>query len=231
MPQKKPTLSLTAAATRRLLTPVRRAGARFALAYPGESGARQPVHTLYGGAQLYRFDSVPKLGALALKSFAEHAPSPGALSAAVGLESPEGEAPAEFAAEVHARVKAKLEREPVEDFRIDFEDGYGNRPDAEEDGHAHATAAELARGLAEGTLLALRRHPHQAALARARRARAAHARPVRHDARARGGAAAAGLRGHAAEGDDARAGHGAGRARSKHSSAARGSPGARCGSS
>ena len=36
--------------------------------------------------------------------------------------------------------------EPVEDFRIDFEDGYGNRPDAEEDGHAQSAAREVAPG-------------------------------------------------------------------------------------
>ena len=40
----------------------------------------------------------------------------------------------------------KLEREPVEDLRIDFEDGYGARPDAEEDGHAVDCAREVARG-------------------------------------------------------------------------------------
>ena len=47
---------------------------------------------------------------------------------------------------IHARVLDKLRREPVEDFRIDFEDGYGNRPDAEEDGHAVAAAREVATG-------------------------------------------------------------------------------------
>jgi citrate lyase beta subunit len=46
----------------------------------------------------------------------------------------------------------KLRREPVEDFRIDFEDGYGNRPDDEEDGHAEKAAREVASGLASGTL-------------------------------------------------------------------------------
>jgi citrate lyase beta subunit len=150
--KKKAVLSLGPAATRRLLGPVRRAGAAFARAYPGESGARQPVHTVYGGAQLFRFDSVPRLGTLARKAFAEHAPSAGAFAAAIGLEPPNGTPPAEFATLVHARVKAKLEREPVEDFRIDFEDGYGNRPDAEEDGHAQAAAHEVARGMKEGTL-------------------------------------------------------------------------------
>jgi citrate lyase beta subunit len=152
MARKSPSLSLPPAATRRLLAPVKRAGARFVRAYPGESLGRQPVHTVYGGAQLFRSDSAPKLGALALKAFAEAAPSPGSLAAAVGLEAPEGRAAAEFAADVHARVKAKLEREPVEDFRIDFEDGYGNRPDAEEDAHAVAAAGEAARGANDGTL-------------------------------------------------------------------------------
>src|SRR6185436_298400 len=53
---------------------------------------------------------------------------------------------------VRPRVEEKLGREPVEDFRIDFEDGYGNRPDAEEDGHAEAAAKEVAKGVREGTL-------------------------------------------------------------------------------
>src|ERR1043166_4744797 len=55
-------------------------------------------------------------------------------------------------ATIHARVESKLAREPVEDFRIDFEDGYGNRPDLEEDHHAGAAAAELSRGMRAGTL-------------------------------------------------------------------------------
>jgi len=49
-------------------------------------------------------------------------------------------------------VLEKLQREPVEDFRIDFEDGYGNRPDAEEDQHAKLAAEEVARGMGEGSL-------------------------------------------------------------------------------
>jgi citrate lyase beta subunit len=61
-------------------------------------------------------------------------------------------APAALASTVYDRVRAKLQREAVEDFRIDFEDGYGNRPDDEEDGHAAAAAREVAAGLAAGTL-------------------------------------------------------------------------------
>jgi hypothetical protein len=45
-----------------------------------------------------------------------------------------------------------LRREPTEDFRIDFEDGYGNRSDSEEDGHAAQAAEQVAEGLKNGTL-------------------------------------------------------------------------------
>src|SRR5436309_5983304 len=54
--------------------------------------------------------------------------------------------------EIHARVTDKLRREPVEDYRIDFEDGYGNRPDEEEDRHAVEVGAALADGMARRTL-------------------------------------------------------------------------------
>jgi citrate lyase beta subunit len=59
---------------------------------------------------------------------------------------------ARLARTVYTRVREKLAREPVEDFRIDFEDGYGHRPDAEEDAHAAAVGAELAAGMAAGQL-------------------------------------------------------------------------------
>jgi hypothetical protein len=60
--------------------------------------------------------------------------------------------PAWMAQTIYGRVQEKLQREPVEDFRIDFEDGYGNRPDAEEDGHAESAAIEVAEGMGAGTL-------------------------------------------------------------------------------
>ncbi|HEU4562720.1 MAG TPA: hypothetical protein VFS20_33125 [Longimicrobium sp.] len=125
---------------------LRRANEQFARRYPGEGGARQPVHTVYGGAQLFRSDSTVKLGQVARRALEEYAPDAATLAGAVGI--PGGT----FAERVHARVAEKLAREPVEDFRIDFEDGYGNRPDAEEDGHAESVAREVAKGLAEGTL-------------------------------------------------------------------------------
>jgi len=109
------------------------------------SESRQPVHTVYGGAHLFSFDAARKLGALALKALNEYAPDAAALAAAFEL-------PPALAARIHPRVVDKLTREPVEDFRIDFEDGFGNRPDDEEDRFARSAADEVAKGLAAGTL-------------------------------------------------------------------------------
>jgi citrate lyase beta subunit len=53
---------------------------------------------------------------------------------------------------VYNRVLKKLQSEPIEDNRIDFEDGYGNRPDDEEDGHAVSAADEVAKGMSENLL-------------------------------------------------------------------------------
>jgi citrate lyase beta subunit len=100
---------------------------------------------VYGGAHLFRADTTRRLGALALRALEEYAPTAEEFARAIALS------PA-LAESIHARVKDKLQREPVEDFRIDFEDGYGIRPDAEEDGHAVAAAEEMARALAGGTL-------------------------------------------------------------------------------
>ena len=126
------------------LARVRRAQARVSARYPGDSGARQPVHTVYGGAHLFCSDTARKLGALALRALEAYAPDATTFAEAIGI-------PGELAPKVYERVRAKLAREPVEDFRIDFEDGYGNRPDEEEDGHAVAAATAGRRGHGRGT--------------------------------------------------------------------------------
>ena len=119
----------------------------FMQRYPGESNRRQAVHTVYGGAHLFKADSAARLGAVALRSLEEYAPDAASLATALGIGR-DGDLPEV----VYGRIKEKLRREPVEDFRLDFEDGYGNRPGAEEDEHAAAAAAEVARGLEQGTL-------------------------------------------------------------------------------
>jgi citrate lyase beta subunit len=100
---------------------------------------------VYGGAHLFKADTAPHLGQLAVKALDEYAPDARTLASALGIAG-------ELAEPVYARVREKLTREPVEDFRVDFEDGYGNRSDAEEDGHAASAAREMAQGLAAGTL-------------------------------------------------------------------------------
>jgi len=121
------------------------ASGRIAADFPGDGPETQPVHTVYGGAQLFSASTPAKLGELALEFMHRWARDPGALADVLDLE------PA-LAVRVHPAVVEKREREPVEDFRIDFEDGYGHRPDEEEDGHAESTAREVATGMEAGSL-------------------------------------------------------------------------------
>jgi citrate lyase beta subunit len=126
---------------------LRQANLALASRYPGEPEARQPVHTVYGGAHLFKSNTVQRIGELSLASLREYAPDFWSFASAMGL--PEVE---ELSRTIYTRVIEKLSREPVEDFRIDFEDGYGNRSDAEEDGHAVQAAVEVVRGASGGTL-------------------------------------------------------------------------------
>src|SRR5262245_1527650 len=147
----RPTMSDTTATTipdnamHVLLDALDKANARVVARFPGESPHRQPVHVVYGGAHLFKADAAAKLGAVALKALHEHAPDAAALARAFALD-------ARLAERIHPRVVEKLTREPIEDFRIDFEDGFGHRPDHEEDGFALSTASEVALGLSGGTL-------------------------------------------------------------------------------
>ena len=119
--------------------------AAFAARYPGESGRRQPVHTVYGGAHLFKSDTAERLGGLALRALETYAPDAETFAGALELSD-------KLAETIYNRVVEKIKREAVEDFRIDFEDGYGTRPDEEEDGHAAAAALEVAKGFEAKTL-------------------------------------------------------------------------------
>lgn len=106
---------------------------------------RQPVQSFIEGAQHFRADAIPMLGARALDALERNAGDAGALARAMLF----GERERSVAADVHDRVSRKLRTEPVEDYRIDFEDGYGPHADAEEDAEARrcaAAAVEAARG-------------------------------------------------------------------------------------
>ncbi len=100
---------------------------------------RQPIHVVYGGAQLFKAETPARLGELALDLIRNYTPDARSFAECLGLRD------GALANSVFERTFAKLEREPVEDFRIDFEDGYGYRSEAEEDGHAVSTARLLAR--------------------------------------------------------------------------------------
>lgn len=89
---------------------------------------RQPVQTAYVPADGFDSDTVGQWGVVALTALRRHAPSPEDL----GVDD-----------EVYGRVVAKLGTEPVEDLRVDFEDGYGDRPEDEEDADARRAGQVL----------------------------------------------------------------------------------------
>ena len=141
-----PRASLAPAALGEGAQALREANLAFARRYPGEGDTRQPVHTLIEGAQHFAADVAARRGAEALRALGDVAADAEALGRALGIAGH----PALH--EVAGRVRDKLAREPVEDYRIDFEDGYGARAQADEDREAVRVAAEVARGQRDGTL-------------------------------------------------------------------------------
>ena len=109
--------------------------------YPGDDGTRQPVHTVYVPAHRYAAGLAEEWGAQARKALA--AQGVGALLDAAAVR-------ADLRDDVAARVEAKLAAEPIEDLRIDLEDGYGDHPDADEDAVTVAAARALRTELDDG---------------------------------------------------------------------------------
>lgn len=108
--------------------------------YPGDSGARQPIHTVYVPGDKYTADLPVAWGANALAA-AGDAAGLAELAAKLNLAEPE---------RLGQLVAAKLVSEPIEDLRLDFEDGYGNRPDAEEDAAVIAAADSVSAAVSAG---------------------------------------------------------------------------------
>ncbi|WP_120522369.1 DUF6986 family protein [Arthrobacter celericrescens] len=111
--------------------------------YPGDSGSRQPVHTVYVPADRFTPSLASEWGAQALATAEEH----GGLEKLGALL---GQEPG-LAAAVAGRVAAKLRSEPIEDLRLDFEDGYGDRGDEAEDVAAVAAAQAVSEAVAGGS--------------------------------------------------------------------------------
>lgn len=159
-----------------LLGTLKIANLKFQKTYPGDKPDRQPVHTVYGGANLFKSDTCVKMGDVALKNLLTYAPDFVTLAQVLKFagheelpdsdkkieklakkleemdEKERKEEPAWLAWSVYNKIIQKLKTEAVEDFRIDFEDGFGNRPDDEEDATAVSAANELAMGMKNKTI-------------------------------------------------------------------------------
>ena len=159
-----------------LLEQLKTANLQFQQKSPGDKPDRQPVHTVYGGANLFTSDTAVKMGEIALRNLKTYAPDFATFARVLQLEGFEGlpvlekdiqaltnklaamseaerkQEPAWLAYSVYHKIIEKLQREAVEDFRIDFEDGFGNRPDEEEDAVAVQAATELAIGMKQKTI-------------------------------------------------------------------------------
>jgi hypothetical protein len=112
--------------------------------YPGDDGSRQPVHTVYVPTDRFHAGLPAEWGSSAADLLASHAPDAATLADVVGI-------PVDLAEQVRPRLVDKLAAEPIEDLRIDFEDGYGPHPDADEDAAAVGAADALAAAIGAGT--------------------------------------------------------------------------------
>jgi len=159
-----------------LLGELQKANIEFQKKYPGDKPDRQPVHTVYGGANLFKSDTTVRMGEVALRNLQTYAPNFVTLAKVLKLDGYEhlphlekdiaaltkkldGMSEAERKCEaawlsysVYNKIVKKLQAEAVEDFRIDFEDGFGNRPNDEEDATAVNAAKELALGMKNKTI-------------------------------------------------------------------------------
>jgi hypothetical protein len=126
---------------------LRDADDELAARFPGERPVRQPVHTVYVPADRYDADLVSRWQREALAVLDEHGGGAEGIAHAFGL-------PPALAADLYPRVRDKLQREAIEDLRIDFEDGYGTRGDEEEDSAVEAAAAALLAAVDAGTATA-----------------------------------------------------------------------------
>ena len=110
---------------------LRDADAALAGDYPGDRGAWQPVHTVYVPADRFSEHTHREYGDVALGLLERNEEL---FREVTGVDVP-----------TLALVRDKLQSRPVEDLRVDFEDGYGVRTDADEDADARAACEALTR--------------------------------------------------------------------------------------
>ena len=58
-----------------LLNTLKTANLAFQSTYPGDKPDRQPVHTVYGGANLFKSDTCVRMGEIALNNLQTYAPN------------------------------------------------------------------------------------------------------------------------------------------------------------
>lgn len=136
---------LEPATVERLLAGVDAADAAFHRDWPGVPAVRQPVQVLYVPADRITADLPRRSGREARRLLDHYVPDAASFGAVMGIDE-------RFAGEVRDRVATKLAHEPIEDLRIDVEDGYLDR-DAEQEARdvtaaARAVAAWSAAGIA-----------------------------------------------------------------------------------
>ena len=159
-----------------ILNELGKANKAFQLIYPGDKPDRQPVHTVYGGADLFTADTAAKMANAALKTLINNAENFVEFAKAIELQGhnqlPDDidlikdlskklddlsdqerkKEPGWLAYTTYNKVINKLKTEALEDFRIDFEDGFGNRSWEEEDATAAKAATEVAKGMKANSL-------------------------------------------------------------------------------
>jgi len=136
------TVSLTAADLAAIDSHLAATDELLRTAYPGDDGSRQPVHTVYVPADRFR-PELPTVWRRTVRDAVDDAGGLDAVASLVGLD-------ASLAAEVVPRVREKLAVEPIEDLRIDFEDGYGDHGDAVEDAEAMRAAKRVTASAGAG---------------------------------------------------------------------------------
>lgn len=123
---------------------------RFEQLFSQSLQQRQPVHTLYGGADRFDINTSKKIGDIALSTLEQYADNGAKLASILNINA-DTEDKKVFVDKLYQKVTQKLKLEALEDLRIDFEDGYGYRPDEEEDQDAKISAAKLAEACQAGT--------------------------------------------------------------------------------
>ena len=119
------------------------ADAALAATYPGDRGRRQPVHTVYVPADRYDSGTV---AAGPRRRGRRWPPTAGPRRSWPKRSTCSPRSPSRST----SGSAASWTPRPIEDLRIDFEDGYGIRPDEDEDAAAVAAAQALAASIAAG---------------------------------------------------------------------------------